>query len=99
MGYGRISQVGDGPRAVPNDRQQQATTGSRPYDLFVYLRGFHLLPLTIPPSKPKVRPKKIIGHIGRTRLWPIGIAIRVNANKISADGCARYGAIAEVLSL
>ena len=43
--------------------------------------------------------KKRIGHIGRTRLWPIGIAVRVNANKISADGCARYVAIAEVLSL
>ena len=84
MGYGRMSQVGDGPCAVP-------TTAAGDH------RG---LPLqTIHPSKTKVLPKKIIGHIGRTRLWPIGIADRVNANKISADGCARYGAIAEELSL
>ena len=98
MGYGRISQVGDGPRAVPNDSSGRPQ-GVAPTISSCTLRGFHLLPLTIPPSKPKVRPKKIIGHIGRTRLWPIGIAIRVNANKISTDGCARYGAIAEVLSL
>ncbi len=88
MGYGRMSQAGDGPRAVPND------SSGRPQGV-----APTTYPLTIHASKPKVLPQKIIGHIGRTRLWPIGIADRVNANKISADGYARYGAIAEVLSL
>lgn len=56
-------------------------------------------PLNYTPQQTKSSPKKIIGHIGQTRLWPIGIAVRINANKISADGCAKYGAIAEVPSL
>ena len=79
------SQVGDGPCAVPNDSSGRPQGGA---PTIHYTR-----------QQTKSSPQKIIGHIGRTRLWPIGIAVRVNANKISADGCARYGAIAEVLSL
>ena len=47
MGYGRMSQAGDGPRAVPND------SSGRPQGV-----APTTYPLTIHASKPKVLPQK-----------------------------------------